>query len=189
MTPATMKIVSRFFFACPHCGNDEAHEVTHFEEDRSFGPWQCNVCGWEVTGLWHAATKSVDIATVRERPRSIQGYLLVRLKSSDPVYFIVEDTLYNTQEVRDKEYWVNEYTCPTNIVPVEEIITGHGDGYDEDPHGVLEFIDWKPKNYNDDSDPDWQMIFPQLAGETIDGNTMLKRISARKNHDEDKIGD
>jgi len=44
-TPATMVSKPQLFFACPHCGADDQHSVTHFLSDKtthSFGPWQCD---------------------------------------------------------------------------------------------------------------------------------------------------
>lgn len=177
--PATMVSKPRLFFTCPHCGDDTSYSVTHFlddKDDHSFGPWQCDACGWVVYGIWYTATQTVSITELIERPKQINGYLLLRVSTEEPVWLIVENPIYTrdtlepmAEEIRHKEYWVNEHTCPTNIVRVEAIIAGQGDTYDDDPHGVLQFSGWAPAP-PDGSDPeDWRVIFPQLATTTIDG--------------------
>jgi hypothetical protein len=134
-----------------------------------------------VHGIWHPATKSVSIISLKEQPKPIKGYLLLRIASSKtekPVWFVVEDDIHTrdgltspAEEIESKRYWVDEHTCPTNIVPVAAIIEGHGPNYGEDPHGVLEFAAWapQPSDIPDGKDPDWRILFPQLATETIDG--------------------
>lgn len=190
-TPAIMVSKPRLFFACPHCGADDKHSVTHFlldKTDHSFGPWQCDACGWVVDGIWHPATKSVSITSVKEQPKPIKGYLLLRFapsKTENPIWFVVEDDIHTrdglcslAEEMESKRYWVDEHTCPTNIVRVAAIIEGHGASYNDDPHGVLKFATWtpRPSNLPDREDPDWCILFPQLATETIDGAAVRPAI-------------
>ncbi len=96
-------------------------------------------------------------------------------KVDRPVHFVVEDRIHTRDGERDwqeamdhKRYWVEEHTCPVNILRVEAII----DGTDQDPHGILEFVAWVPKPAgwdDDDCNQDWRELFPQLAGQEIDG--------------------
>ncbi len=56
--------------------------------------------------------------------------------------------------------WVNERTCPTNLIPIEAIIKG----YDQDPHGILQFVDFveEPANWDNSYNAAWSELFPQL---------------------------
>lgn len=179
MRPATIIVKQSYYFACPHCGDEEQHEITHFMEDdhnSHFGPWQCDECGWVVpTGFWDAASKTVYISEPKERPIPPQGYMLMRVSQDEPVWIIVEEKIHTRdqmgtieEEIARKRYWVDSHTCPTNIVRVTEIIEGVGPTYNQDPHGVLEFVAWAPAGDIEPDDVDWREVFPQLSTATID---------------------
>ncbi|HEV2674099.1 MAG TPA: hypothetical protein VGV37_06115 [Aliidongia sp.] len=184
MTRATMKTVPRLYFACPSCGYDEAHEVTHFlanQRDTCAGPWQCEECGTVVNFLWSSENQTVEITSIVARPKPVNGYMLLRLaqKTESPVWFIVEHQIYTRdgppesmeEWIEHQRYWVNEHTCPTNIIRVAAII----EGADTDPHGVVEFVAFaaRPDEFDEDN-ADWPMLFPQLSGMEIEGDPTLQ---------------
>jgi hypothetical protein len=97
----------------------------------------------------------------------VDGFALLRLRDYPrPLWFIVEYQFGDGSG--DMEYYFEEYACPTNFIPVEEIIE---DG-DSDAHGLFEFVDWKPKPLDaDEKGVDWALLFPQTAkGAIIEGH-------------------
>jgi len=180
---ATMKTAERLFFACPHCGGEDAHEATHLigkNTDCSFGPWQCRECGWTVHGRLDHIRKSVTITKIEERPKPIEGWMLLRLtpsKADKPLWFVLEHAIGTRgsfrgidAEVEAMHYYVNEHACPANLVRVKAIIEGTGSDCDDDPHGVLEFAAWAPKTrdmFDAGGNGDWRSIFPKELGEQV----------------------
>ncbi|MCK8787687.1 hypothetical protein M0638_25295 [Roseomonas sp. NAR14] len=98
--------------------------------------------------------------------------MLLRLRDStpaEPVWFVVEQSEWSDTDTL--RYWVEESTCPTNVVRIPAILTGTGADLDADPHGVFEFVAWAPKpagwgepDATGDCSVDWRTLFPQLAG-------------------------
>ncbi|MGI4943676.1 MAG: hypothetical protein ACRYHQ_24445 [Janthinobacterium lividum] len=184
--PATMVARPRLYFACPHCGNDEMHSVTHFlsdQRDIAFGPWQCDGCGWVVEGRWHAATQTVSITKLIEQKPPIKGFMLLRIapsKVETPLFFVVEHEVSTRHGfdgweawAESTRYWVEENTCPVNLVRVEAII----EGKNQDPHGVLQFVSFAPRPADWDAhNADWSVLFPQIAGPEIDGTAVAAPV-------------
>lgn len=78
------------------------------------------------------------------------GLLLLRLDRGDmarPIHFVVEYPHMWNPDDDTWPYYVNEGTCPTNIIRVSTII----EGTDIDPHGILAYVQWVPRP------PDWDM--------------------------------
>jgi len=168
----------QLFFACPHCGADDQHSVTHFLSDKtthSFGPWQCDAW-FTAYGIQPRSPYLLPASkSSRSRLRDISCFASLHRKLK-PIWFVVENDIHTrdglrslAEEMESKRYWVDEHTCPTNIVPVEAIIEGHGPSYDDDPHGVLQFAAWapRPSDLPDGEDPDWCILFPQLTTKII----------------------
>lgn len=98
-------------------------------------------------------------------PLHIEGFLLLRIRGTK-ILLVVSHPKYDSG--RDHEEWLahqkyyfEEHTCPTNVVPVECII----DGNDHDPHGIFEFVAWKPRPADFDEDEcnyDWCGVFPEI---------------------------
>lgn len=185
---AKVKTVEKLFFACPGCGDDERHEISHFigGGDRPFGPWRCDACGTKVAGQWCGSDRSVVITSIKQHARETSGYMLLRLavKSEEPVFFVVKHTLYTDdgqysveEEIEHMRSLVDEHTCPTNLVRIPAIIQGR----DEDPHGVFEFIAFahRPDGF-DENDACWADLFPQILGEKIiDGEIAYSTLPLR----------
>lgn len=188
---AAMRVKQSLFFSCPHCGKEDAFEVTHFlpdGKDRDFGPWSCETCGWRVHGYWHHATSSVTIARILE-PNSIPGFVLLSVEPTVPgkkVYIVLRHSAYAAQLDPDDPddlsnrltYLFEEHSCPTNFVKVDCIAC---DG-DLDPHGVLRFEAFTPAPEDwseEDEDFDrWARLFPQLSkdGPEIDGEALSPQM-------------
>lgn len=167
-------LVTHHTVICPSC-HGEAFRV-FLDIDPSVHGWSnisqraCGECGqrYKVT----VVGDTVDLVTldIRDTP----GWLLLMVAGSEPpVFMIVDHPFYaryedDTPEEREghTRYFVEEHTCPTNLVRVEAILTAG----DADPHGVLEFVAHRPKppvmeedeNYMWD---DWVKIFPELEEE------------------------
>ena len=92
------------------------------------------------------------------------GYLLLRInpEPGKPVHIIVKDRDTANYTEEEWRYFVDEGTCPINLLrnPIEAIIEGD----DEDPHGLLEFIAWAPvpPADADKTAHEWTEMFPIL---------------------------
>lgn len=114
----------------------------------------------------------VTVADREKRP----GLMLVRIAQSEPpIYFVIDYPIYSHNIVDGQldeeyqQYFVEEHTCPTNLIPVERIICGS----DTDPHGLLEYVqhvekpaDW---DYSQRSYDDLAAIFSRLPGGIVEG--------------------
>jgi hypothetical protein len=180
---ATMQTNTRLFFLCPKCGKDDGFEVTHYleaKEDRTFGAWYCRRCGAAVRGTWRHESRTVELRDGdHHRLPAIHGLMLLKLTNADPgcpIYFVVEQTILPDHHSKEADpiaaaiagltYYVNEHTCPTNLIRVTAIIE---DG-DDDHHGVVKFVAWAPKPEDWDKEPHgrqpgypWEAIFPILG--------------------------
>jgi hypothetical protein len=70
------------------------------------------------------------------------GLLLLRVRrgAAEPLYVVVKhDRMWDDEETW--EYFVDEGTCPKNLLRCEALI----DGEDADPHGILEYVQWVPR--------------------------------------------
>jgi hypothetical protein len=176
MTPAETNVVT--YLVCPECGKGDGFRVDHLEVGRAWGPWSCDGCGLSIRGVRTAGGSDIEVVTA-ERPA--HGLLLVRVSGSDPaVFMVIDHTVYRPSDETEggMAYFVDEHTCPTNLVPVEAILS---DG-DCDPHGALEYVQWVPKPDMSDDDylnldwEGWSLLFDRLPGQTIEGSASLKRL-------------
>jgi hypothetical protein len=184
MTPVTLHQNTKYTIPCPDCGATDQFCVDHLfgKGPRSFGPWACGKCGIKIAGQV-AVDNTVSIELL-DKPRDRPGLLLVQIAydgyeqpGKEPIYLVFESTIYEFKQTEtgeieeDSGYYVNEHTCPTNILRNLAII----EGTDADPHGVLRFVQevYKPENFEKHSTRDygdWCMIFDKLEGATIEGN-------------------
>ena len=178
----------KLYFDCPYC-EETSFDVTYWQDNATSNhklKRNCSNCFREVEIEWLNETQSVNILSVKEIvEKNIPGYILLRIdpsKVDSPVYFIVEHTLYLYEEsptieqtMENLDYYINEHTCPTNIISIEAIIETKP-RYDDDPHGILQFVAWAPKPDNYDKNKsnhsiNWREIFPILSTE-IDGEVV-----------------
>ncbi|HEX5183571.1 MAG TPA: hypothetical protein VFW19_10525 [Allosphingosinicella sp.] len=111
-----------------------------------YGPWGCDICGARFT--FDIGQEGIEL--IQEPTPDTPAWLIVKLASSEPpVYFVVDHPIYAhakdetpEERARHERYYVEEHTCPTNLVPVAAIVS---EG-DPDPHGILEFIAHVPKD-------------------------------------------
>ncbi len=179
-TPATMitHTETKLYFACPHCGAKDQHQVEHLVsnvEPVSIYNWQCTECGWLVSGEFYPASSMFYVTNIKECQKPMKGFMLLRLapsKVDSPVWFVVEETLhfnYGPDDIAKKinslKYGVEEHGCPVNYVRFEAIINDH----DEDPHGIFQFVDFKvPPADWDTNTCVWGELFPQIGNVVID---------------------
>ena len=112
--------------------------------------------------------------------KTCNGYMLIRLVSATerPIFFVVKQTIDridgkpSTDQIAANKNWVGEHTCPINLINRSEaIIEGSGTRYNQDPHGLLEFVAWasEPVIIDGTNQKQWRSIFPQLCDDTIVG--------------------
>jgi hypothetical protein len=98
----------------------------------------------------------VDLEAREER--DIPAWLVFKLADSDPPIYFVDNhpIFYRDQngEPADREegnhFWIEEHTCPSNLLRVAAIVT---EG-DDDPHGILEYVAQVPKAKPDEDYPE-----------------------------------
>lgn len=134
---------------CPACQGELSERVLSPNETQKITT-ACQNCGKGYTAYrtgsdWSLAEKPDDDIQLQ--------YLLVRLNipgKDEMVYHL--SSAYRTplsgdiEEERSRcEFWVEEHTCPTNIIGGDALIVVHRDkegkvDTDDDPHGYLVFI-------------------------------------------------
>jgi hypothetical protein len=117
--------------------------------------WRAEVKGaLGMAGGLRAEHASADGTQAKKREH---GLLLLRMErgNDEPLYIVVEHSrMWDDEDVWD--YFVNEGTCPTNLLRCEALI----DGEDTDPHGILEFVQWMPR-------PPEMDVFPRMEDRTF----------------------
>ena len=129
---------------CPEC-NDGEFIIDH--KAGRYGPWGCRSCG-----ACFMLDIGVDTVEMTPHPTNHQpAWLIVKTAGSNPpVYFVIDHMIYGEKDDDNDRYYVEESTCPTNLIPVSAIIT---EG-DTDPHGILEFVAHIPKSHWKEEYPD-----------------------------------
>lgn len=122
---------------CPAC------HIGRFGIDHApgrYGPWGCDECG----ARWLFDIDMPAVRMTRVDGDNVPSWMVVRIgEGEEPIYAVVGSFFYahsanDTPEERDnhRRFWVEESTCPTNIVRVDALVV---DG-DADPHGLLTFV-------------------------------------------------
>jgi len=185
--PATIITETKRRVACPAC-NAPGSTFDHLGHDSRFGPWSCDECGLQYVG--QITEQGVELSIV-DGLKDRNGLMLIKIRGSEPpVYFVINQKFYAWEMLPDgsiksdhddrQKYFVEEHTCPTNLVPVEAILS---DG-DDDPHGALEYVahveipeKWDPNAVGWD---DYVALFPQLGGQIIEGQlSTIKMLEAK----------
>ena len=102
------------------------------------------------------------VARHHEEDAAVALDLLMIEPDEHPVYIVVKSYMAADDPDADKEYFYEEHTCPTNVLPCEAII----ENGDEDPHGVLTFVRSIPIPADYDGTADWRTLFPEVAAVT-----------------------
>jgi hypothetical protein len=150
------KLTLKLYIDCPHCGKKDGC-IDHLLKNKkqSFGPWYCDSCGCAYKG----EVTSENEVFVKKTNESTSNCLVFLKK--DNIILLVKGICFNSDlNLENKEYFYNEYTCPTNYLKdVEKIIDI--ENKDDDPHGIFEFVHAIP--YVDTEDMDYdelrQLVF------------------------------
>lgn len=195
MHPVKLNPITKTYIVCPDCGKDDGFQISHLFSDApySFGPWWCSRCGIGINGKV-LSPDSVHVE-LHKGPRQKKGLMLVKIAydgheepNREQVYLVFDHPITPYHQTPEGDIqpdalrsWVDEYTCPTNILPAEAILFEQ----DADPHGILRYVQHvvMPDDFEDDPPQvysEWCMIFDKLAeGVTIDGTVSpaIKRIT------------
>lgn len=126
---------------CPKCKGHNFTVGHMIEKDNSWS-WNCVNCytNWQFT-------YKDKVLQMEEIPiRFLKGLALVKYAGNsvnEKLYFIIQvyfhydkDGKLDVEWEDRKRYYIEEHTCPTNLVSCEAIIYNG----DTDPHGVLEYV-------------------------------------------------
>lgn len=137
------------FIVCPTCG-EATNGIDHLflpENNVTFpfkSGWYCNndKCGHHFE-FEIGADKQVSWVKKLEDKSPIRTVydLLVLPPQKNPVYLVLKTKDYGSsrseEEFRDRHYFYEEHTCPTNWTEKIESIISEGD---DDPHGLFQFV-------------------------------------------------
>lgn len=145
--PAVLVQKIKTVFKCPHCGKDTSSAIDHIDlnvPDREIAGWHCGVCGME--NILSIVNNTLMITPSLKK--EIKLISLVRsfepLISGDYIYMFVKTSartdkkgvLEPLEQINaNKEFWLNEHTCPSNWL---RLTVAHND--DLDPHGLFQHV-------------------------------------------------
>lgn len=145
--PAILVQKIKTVFKCLHCGQDTSSPIDHIDlnvPDRDIGGWHCQGCGME--NVLSIVNKTLMITPSLKKETKLISLLksFEPLMSGDYIYIFIKtssrsgkdgvvDSLDKIND--DKEYWINQHTCPSNWLR-------HSISHDNDldPHGVFQHV-------------------------------------------------
>lgn len=134
-----VELKSKRYFLCPKCGEHE-FEVEGlfkylFEGEVNAGPWYCDEC----SAGWMIKVNEDGSVHAKECPRIYPEWLLLSIEPTDkPIYLRVPSIRFREQsDIVGKRFYVEENTCPTNLLAKVDEIWFDGDA---DPHGILRVV-------------------------------------------------
>lgn len=166
---------------CPQCGAEDQFQWGHLSPGQTFGPWWCDHCGFGLEGRVNGAGLP-DAWPVTSQSAS-PGFILLKMtvRSQGDVFFVLRKLVFREPNDDDHDvdvyqrYYFEEHTCPTNFVPVEAVL----EDQDADPHGVFEYVAWRPVPADWPESPtyaDWSGLFAELPqGVTIEGTVVDRK--------------
>lgn len=117
---------------CPTCGKADK-PFNHRPPGTSFGPWYCDHCGQEYSGVANGEHTTV-VAGPR---RSLKTLVLLEHRDTPYLFVVVEGSVTvspgDEPNFSSNEFYYNEHTCPTNYLGVQAIL----DKGEDDPHGIF----------------------------------------------------
>lgn len=151
------KIVKKLYLSCPRC-DYPAHRVDHIiDEPKTYGPWHCNECGLAIKFNVNRSKRIDTIITIEEDGPWL-SLLKLNIDSQTPIFIITKTNF------KMGEYWVNEGTCPSNILRMPILC-----GTDFDPHGIFELLetvpcpdDWSWNGFRDTNEHRYEDVFSKL---------------------------
>lgn len=137
------EMIVKTYAKCPECPEGQ-FGICH--PSGNYGPWGCDECG----ARFMFTIRGMDVEMTREADSDVPGWLVVEIAESDPPLYAVVDSMiyfrgkdyYKDRDLNEHNtYWVNEHTCPTNLVRAEVFVYGDS----ADPHGILRYLAHFPK--------------------------------------------
>lgn len=137
---------TKTYVVCPKCDSNVG-TVDHLREytyDKFWGPWYCDNCGQGVSG----AIKNGEVI-VGECSKS-KGKAISILYRDGLVFFLETDTYsdWEEEENKDRRFYYEEYTCPTNFLG-EVFSIYDSEDEDLDTHGIFKYIYTHPIPWED----------------------------------------
>lgn len=141
-------IFRKAFYRCPHCGKSE-HGIQHLIDalydtraEKSFGPWHCEECRHEFSGVVRFLPGVIGDTPVVEITRcepwkKVPKLSLLRIRD----LYLVVDSYGDYQPEEQNRLWYDylfhSHQCPTSIMrSAMEVFDKDG----RDPHGILRFV-------------------------------------------------
>ncbi len=141
-----IKPVTKHYIDCPVCSNVRAFQVDHLCIGHHDVHGQtCDSCDTHFRFTYENG--KINLVTALKKSIPVLALLkYVGNSVNEKLFFVIETSSYLEDPAnrdRDKEfeslrYWIDEHTCPTNLIPVECIIHNG----DDDHHGVVELVDY-----------------------------------------------
>lgn len=138
--PIAIELETTLSAICPAC---EDGDFRISQSPGRYGPWGCKSCG----ARWMFDIDIPKVAMTRVAIDEVPGWLITRLGDAEPPLYVITDQPFYAHSAHESpedraantRYWIEESTCPTNIVPVEALVQiGHE--VPDDPHGILTFV-------------------------------------------------
>lgn len=136
---------TKTYIVCPHCGAAE-NTIQHLLDDKNVKfpytqSWYCHndECMRHFSFTIGADRQVSSVEKTDKPPYEVVYDLLVLPPQKEPVYLILKTKNYNPghPDFRERHYWYEEHTCPTNWTRDIESIISEGDS---DPHGLFQFL-------------------------------------------------
>lgn len=156
--------ITKTHIVCPHCEHVDS-SIDHLIAARrecSWGRWYCDECGGGYEG-----TVSAEGAVTVQKAKCGESFtrgldLLCIPPQQHPVYFVVLASHPTGRDANGTRYYYEEHSCPTNWLRKILLVCVEGD---QDPHGLIKYIETAPYNEKvvDDPNHDWCETFPQIG--------------------------
>jgi hypothetical protein len=188
-----VKAETKHYIDCPVCSNSQAFQIDYLlrgtGDVRGDNCEECGTC-FRFT-LDNGKVNLVTAPAVR-----VPILALLRYTGNLPnqqLFFVINTTirldkpgiLNREADFETLRYWIDEHTCPTNIIPVECIISNGND----DLHGVVKLVDYVPiaelcTHYNitqkellDSNNCYYQHHFQKHTGMDIDDECVYENVT------------
>lgn len=163
LTPATIIEKIQHHVCCLECGApvgtiDHLPEIAASREDGidyvTWGPWYCDKCGASIQGQTYTDGRTL-VRPGKNRKEERAVLLRYSTPMADTFYLVVKGMRFHPSESEEEErkhdrYFYEEHTCPINYLrDTLGVILGSPGDWDEDPHGLFEYVGSVPLKGNE----------------------------------------